>query len=330
MIVEHDVPLAPKTTLGLGGPARRLVRVTSTAELPDALALSDDILVLGGGSNLVIGDAGWPGVVLEIALRGVSIDCHSVSVAAGVVWDDLVAQMVRAGRAGVECLSGIPGLVGATPMQNVGAYGQEVSDTITSVRAYDRERREFVTMTPAECRFGYRTSVFRGSARWIVVDVTFALPRGERSAPIRYAELARALGVQEGERAPLQQVRDTVLALRRGKGMVVDPADPDSRSAGSFFTNPLVDAATAARVGGPQWPQPDGRVKLSAGWLIERAGFAKGTTRGRVGISSKHALALVNRGGATASELLALAREIADGVRARLGVELSPEPVIVQ
>ena len=329
MRVEHDVPLAPRTTLGIGGPARRLVAITSTAELPEALALDPKILVLGGGSNLVVGDAGWDGVVLAIALRGIAVDCDTVSVAAGVPWDDFVAQMVETRRSGIECLSGIPGLVGATPMQNVGAYGQEVADTITAVRAFDRERGELVTMTPAECAFGYRTSVFRGSTRWIVVDVTFRLPRSELSAPIRYAELARALGVPEGDRAPLQLVRDTVIALRRGKGMVVDPADPESRSAGSFFTNPIVDAATAARVGGPQWAQPDGRVKLSAGWLIEHAGFAKGHTAGRVGISRKHALALVNRGGATAAELLELARAIQDGVRTRMGVELHPEPILV-
>ncbi len=274
--------------------------------------------------------------MLEIALRGVSIDCNSVSVAAGVVWDDFVAQMVRESRIGIECLSGIPGLVGATPMQNVGAYGQEVADTITSVRAYDRERREFVTMTPAECRFGYRTSIFRGSARWIVVDVTFALPRGELSAPIRYAELARALGVTEGERAPLAQVRDTVIALRRGKGMVVDPADPESRSAGSFFTNPIVDATTLAaveaRVPGvtmPRWPQPDGTTKLSAAWLIERAGFAKGTARGHASISTKHALALTNRGGASAKEIVELARAVRDAVEAKFGVKLVPEPILV-
>jgi UDP-N-acetylmuramate dehydrogenase len=326
MRVETDVALAPLTTLGLGGPAKRYARIESVVDLRDALASEPNILVLGGGSNLVVGDAGFDGLVAHIAIRGIAVDCDTVTVAAGESWDDFVAQMVAARRVGIECLSGIPGLVGATPMQNVGAYGQEVSDTITSVRVFDRERGELVALTPAEGGFGYRTSVFRGSARWVIVDVTFCLPRGEESAPIKYAELQRALGA---ERAPLQAVRDTVIGLRRGKGMVVDPSDPESRSAGSFFTNPLVDAATAARVGGPQWPQPDGRVKLSAGWLIEHAGFAKGYTVGRAGISNKHALALVNRGGATASELLALAREIQDGVRARTGIELSPEPVIV-
>ncbi|HEY1554095.1 MAG TPA: UDP-N-acetylmuramate dehydrogenase [Kofleriaceae bacterium] len=325
LVVERDVPLAPKTTLGIGGAAKQLVRVTSLGELPEALALSPDILVLGGGSNLVIGDAGFAGTVLEIALRGTAIDRDSVSVAAGVAWDDFVAQMVEAGRAGVECLSGIPGLVGATPMQNVGAYGQEVADTIVSVRAYDRERGELVTMTRDDCRFAYRSSVFRGSARWIIVDVTFRLPRATASAPIRYAELQKALGT---ERAPLHHVRDTVIELRRGKGMVVDPADPESRSAGSFFTNPIV-APELAPAGAPSWPQPDGRVKLAAAWLIERAGFAKGHTHGRVGISNKHALALVNRGGATAHELLELARLIQDAVLARHGIALALEPIVV-
>jgi UDP-N-acetylmuramate dehydrogenase len=325
MNIERDVPLAPRTTLGLGGPAKRFVRVQSVVDLRDALASEPNVLVLGGGSNLVVGDGGFDGLVAHIAIRGIAVDCDAVTVAAGESWDDFVAQMIAARRVGIECLSGIPGLVGATPMQNVGAYGQEVSDTITSVRAFDRERGELVTMTPAECGFGYRSSIFRGSVRWVIVDVTFRLPRGEESAPVTYAELHKALGA---DRAPLQAVRDTVIALRRGKGMVLDPGDPESRSAGSFFTNPIVDPALAPP-GAPHWPQPDGRVKLSAGWLIEHAGFAKGYTVGRVGISKKHALALVNRGGATTQELLALAREIQDGVRARLGVELTPEPVII-
>lgn len=343
--VEHDVALAPRTTLGIGGRARRFVRVTTEAELLEALtaaeAAGDRVLVLGGGSNLVIRDGGWDGLVVHIALDGLSIegrpDHALVTAAAGVPWDGFVAHVVDAGLAGVECLSGIPGLVGATPIQNVGAYGQEVADTITAVRVYDRHTRTFETLAPEACGFAYRASRFKGHDRWIVTSVTFRLARGPLAAPIRYPELARALEVSEDGRAPLRQVRDTVIRLRRGKGMVVDPDDPDSRSAGSFFVNPIVDAATLAalraRVGEdvaiPTFPAPDGKTKLSAGWLIERAGFAKGTTRGSVGISSKHALALVNRGGATAAELLALAREIQDGVRTRLGIELSPEPVIV-
>ncbi|HUJ62715.1 MAG TPA: UDP-N-acetylmuramate dehydrogenase [Kofleriaceae bacterium] len=329
MIALRDVPLAPRTTLGIGGPARRLVQIEDERELREVLASDRDVLVLGGGSNLVVGDAGFPGTVIQLAMRDVRFAEHgAVFAQAGAVWDDLVAAAIDAGLAGLECMSGIPGLVGATPMQNVGAYGQEVSDTITSVRAYDRDAGEVVEYANAACGFGYRTSAFRGSARWIVLGVAFALEPSELSRPIRYAELARALGIREGERAPLPVVRDAVIALRRGKGMVIDPGDPESRSAGSFFTNPIV-AGELAPAGAPSWPQPDGRVKLSAAWLIERAGFAKGHARGRAAISRKHALALVNRGGATAAELLALAREIQDGVRDRFGIELSPEPVIV-
>ena len=324
MKIERGVPLADKTTLGIGGPAARFARVESIVDLKDALASEERVLVIGGGSNVVVGDAGFDGLVIQMAIRGTSIDCDTVNVAAGESWDDFVAQMVAAHRVGIECLSGIPGLVGATPMQNVGAYGQEVSDTITRVRALDRETRELVLFTPAECKFGYRSSMFRHTSRYVIVDVTFHLPRAEESQ-LRYAELQRALG---GERAPLASVRDTVITLRRGKGMVVDPSDPDSRSAGSFFTNPLVTAKQVPE-GAPQWPQPDGRIKISAAWLIEHAGFAKGHTAGHVGISRKHALALVHRGGGTTQELLALARSIQDGVRAAFGIALEPEPVFV-
>lgn len=345
MKYEADVPLAPLTTLGLGGPAQRLCKLEDISELGEILDHAKGagwpVLVLGGGSNLVIGDAGWSGLVLQMALEGVHVergDGHALVWArAGIVWDDFVAATIDDGLAGLECLSGIPGLVGATPLQNVGAYGQEVSDTIELVRAYDRERREIVTLTPAQCEFRYRNSVFRGSDRWIVLDVRFRLVRSATSQPIRYAELARALGVAEGDRVPLRRVRETVIALRRGKGMVVDPSDAESRSAGSFFTNPIVEAEVLAALEArlppgtqlPRFPAPDGKIKLSAAWLIERAGFVKGTTRGNVGISKKHALALVNRGGATTAELLAFAREIQDGVRATLGIELVPEPVIV-
>jgi len=333
MRVETNVPLASRTTLGLGGAARRLARIERVQDLRDALAEPDDILVLGGGSNLVVRDGGFDGLVLQMAIPGLAVDGTRVTVGAGVVWDDFVAEMVDARRYGIECLSGIPGLVGATPMQNVGAYGQEVSDTIAAVRVFDRQTNRIETMSPAQCGFAYRSSTFKGSARWIIVDVEFEL--ASEPGSIRYPELAAALGVGTGGMAPIRAVRETVIALRRNKGMVVDPADPDSKSAGSFFTNPIVDAPTLAQLEArlpgvtmPKWPAGD-RTKLSAGWLIERAGFSKGYTRGRVAISSKHALALVNRGGATAGELLALAREIQDGVRDRLGIELSPEPVIV-
>jgi UDP-N-acetylmuramate dehydrogenase len=339
--VQHDVPLAPLTTLGVGGAARQLVRVTSIAELRDALASAERVLVLGGGSNLVVADAGWPGLVIQIRLPGVDIEPRGdhaiVTAAAGVMWDDFVAQMVAAELAGVECLAGIPGRVGATPMQNVGAYGQEVADTITRVRALDRHTNELIDFAPEACGFSYRASRFKGGDRHVIVEVQFRLARSATSTPLRYPELTRALGIAEGAGAPLADVRRRVIELRRGKGMVVDPSDPDSRSAGSFFTNPIVDArafaAFAAKlppdITPPTWPAPHGTTKLSAAWLIERAGFTKGYTRGRAGISSKHALALVNRGGATATELLALAREIQAGVRDRLGIELAPEPVIV-
>jgi UDP-N-acetylmuramate dehydrogenase len=327
-----DAPLAPLTTLRLGGPAKRLVSVTSEAELVEAVGDSDEpLLLLAGGSNLVLPDAGWPGVVVRIETRGVERDGSVLEVQAGEPWDDLVAATVSDGLAGFECLAGIPGSVGATPIQNVGAYGQEVAETVRSVRVIDRTTGAIEELDGDRCGFAYRTSAFKRSDRWVVLAVTFALHADAASQPLRYAELTRALDVELGARAPLHEVREAVLALRRGKGMVLDPADPDSVSAGSFFMNPILDAATVAalRPSPPAFPQADGRVKTSAAWLIERAGFGKGYTRGRVAISSKHALALVNRGGATTAELLALAREIAAGVRERFGVELRPEPTIV-
>jgi UDP-N-acetylmuramate dehydrogenase len=242
-----------------------------------------------------------------------------------------VAATVADGLAGFECLSGIPGSVGATPIQNVGAYGQEVAASVRSVRVVDRSTWAVGELAATECGFGYRTSAFKRSDRWVVLAVTFALRRGAASQPLRYAELTRALEVEPGATAALDEVRAAVLALRRGKGMVIDAADPDTVSAGSFFMNPILDPDDYARLdpAPPAFPQPDGQIKTSAAWLIERSGFGKGYARGRVAISSKHALALVNRGGATTEELLALAREIAGGVRERFGVELEPEPTIV-
>jgi UDP-N-acetylmuramate dehydrogenase len=291
----------------------------------------EPLLLLAGGSNLVLPDAGWPGVVVRIETRGIERDGAALEVQAGEPWDDLVAATVEEGLAGFECLSGIPGSVGATPIQNVGAYGQEVSETVRSVRVLDRTTGTIDELAPADCGFTYRSSAFKRADRWVVLAVTFAVHRADSSQPLRYAELARALDLEPGARAPLCEVREAVLALRRGKGMVLDPADPDTISAGSFFMNPILDADTVAalRPRPPAFPQPDGRVKTSAAWLIERAGFAKGYARGRVAISSKHALALVNRGGASTGELLALAREIAAGVRERFGVQLEPEPTIV-
>ncbi|MDT7573392.1 MAG: UDP-N-acetylmuramate dehydrogenase, partial [Actinomycetota bacterium] len=295
------------------------------------------VLVLGGGSNLVVADAGFDGTVIRIASQGrtTTVDDKDVllEVAAGETWDGLVAACVADELAGIECLAGIPGLVGATPVQNVGAYGQDVSQTIVAVRAYDQERDEVVPA--ADCGFGYRWSRFKAEApRWVVLSVTYRLARTTAAAPIRYPELARALGVEVGARPPLVDVRDAVLSLRRGKGMVLDPADPDSRSAGSFFTNPVLDPAQfdalrerAADV--PSYPEPDGRVKVPAAWLVERAGFGKGAFDGPAGISSKHTLALVNRGTATTQDLLRVARAVRDGVRTTFGVELVPEPVLV-
>jgi UDP-N-acetylmuramate dehydrogenase len=334
--------LADFTTLRLGGPAGRLVEAADEAAIVDAVRAADadgtPLLVLAGGSNLVVADTGFPGTVLRIASRGVAEEGDRLTVAAGEPWDPFVARCVAAGRAGVECLAGIPGSVGATPIQNVGAYGQEVADTIVSVRVYDRAHTRVEELPAADCGFRYRSSVFkRTPGRWVVLAVTYALPRQAASRPIRYAELARALGVAEGETAPLAAVRDAVLALRRRKGMVLDPGDPDTVSAGSFFTNPVLDAAAFAalerRFDGmrvPRFPQPDGTVKTSAAWLIERAGFARGYGDPRtVAISSKHTLALTNRGEGSTEQLVALAREIAAGVRERFGVELEPEPVFV-
>jgi UDP-N-acetylmuramate dehydrogenase len=333
--------LSDHTTLRLGGPARAWVRATTEAELVSALSsVEGPALVLGGGSNLVVADAGFDGTVVEVATSGVRADVEDdrddptcggvlVTVAAGESWDAFVAQAVEHGWVGVEALAGIPGLVGATPIQNVGAYGQEVAQTVARVRVWDRVLRGVRTFAHADCGFGYRTSRFKADpGRHVVLDVTFQLTRASLGAPVQYAELARALGVRPGQRAPLPDVRQAVLGLRRGKGMVLDPADHDTWSAGSFFTNPVVDAAEVPE-GAPAWPQPDGQVKTSAAWLIERAGFGKGYGTGAVSLSTKHTLALTNRGGATTEQLLALARELRDGVETAYGIRLVNEPVLV-
>jgi UDP-N-acetylmuramate dehydrogenase len=332
--------LAPFTTLRLGGPAARFVEAHTDDEAIAAVREADPVLLLAGGSNVVISDEGFPGTVVRLLTRGISErtgDPVEVEVQAGEPWDAFVARCVREGLAGIECLSGISGSVGATPIQNVGAYGQDVSETITRVRVYDRVADRVEELANEACEFTYRSSVFkRNPGRWIVLAVTFALSRTPHSRPIRYAELARALGVDLGDTAPLAAVREAVLALRRGKGMVIDPDDPDSVSAGSFFTNPILTAdefeALRERAGAepPAWPEPAGCVKTSAAWLVERGGFRRGYGMpGPAAISTKHTLALTNRGGATTAELLALAREVADGVESRLGVRLVPEPVLV-
>jgi UDP-N-acetylmuramate dehydrogenase len=335
------VPLAERTTLRLGGPAAELVEVDTETEVVDVVRDADaagrPLLVLGGGSNLVVADEGFDGTAVAVRTRGVDVESDACSgatvrVAAGEDWDELVATTVAKGWVGVEALSGIPGLVGATPIQNVGAYGQEVAQTVASVRVWDRRRREVRTLAAADCGFGYRTSRFKADPEgYVVLSVTFQLPLGDLGAPIAYTELAHALAVETGDRAPATDVREAVLALRRGKGMVLVADDHDTWSAGSFFTNPVVEAEVAERLapGAPRWPLPDGRVKLSAAWLIGQAGFEKGVRRGAVGLSTKHALALTNRGEGTTAELLALAREIRAAVRERSGVELVNEPVTV-
>ena len=339
--------LADLTTLRLGGPAGRFVEAADEPAIVAAVRAADaagePLLLLAGGSNLVVADGGFPGTVVRIASRGVREEGDRLRVAAGEPWDPFVARCVGAGRAGVECLSGIPGSVGATPIQHVGAYGQEVAEAIVSVRAHDRARDAVVELPAAECGFSYRSSAFRRHpGRWVVLAVSFRLPHAPASRPVRYAELARALGIPEGASAPLAAVRAAVLALRRNKGMVIEPGDPDTVSAGSFFTNPVLDpsaferlqARARERLGAtavvPAFPQPDGRVKTSAAWLIERAGFARGHgDPATVAISAKHTLALTNRGAGTTGQLVALAREIAGGVREAFGVELEPEPVFV-
>lgn len=338
MLTRTAEPLADWTTLRLGGPARDFREVVSRADLYAAVEKSDGadeaVLVLGGGSNLVIGDDGFDGTVVHVSTTGVQTGSDArggveVTVEAGEIWDDFVTRAVAEEWIGVEALAGIPGTVGAVPIQNVGAYGQEVADTIAQVHAYDRVERRTRTLFNADCGFGYRSSAFkRDPDRYVVGAVTFQFRPGRLGAPVKYAELARALGVEVGQRAPAADVRDIVLRLRRNKGMVLDQGDHDTWSAGSFFTNPFV-CADALPEGAPAWPQPDGTVKSSAAWLIERAGFTKGYGNERVSLSTKHTLALTNRGGATTADLVALAREIRDGVRDRFGIELQPEPTFV-
>jgi UDP-N-acetylmuramate dehydrogenase len=342
------VKLADCTTIGLGGPARGFVRASTEAELIEAVRAADasgePVLILGGGSNLVVADEGFGGTVVQVATRGFSRGAEPglVTIAAGEGWDAAVARTVAEGLAGLECLSGIPGLAGATPIQNVGAYGQEVSQTITQVRVFDRKTRKTLNIPNEQCGFAYRTSRFRNPGGFVVLSVTFRLAVQTVSVPLRYAELAATMGVSVGDQVESTEVRSAVIELRQRKGMVIDPADPDTRSVGSFFVNPVVDAATLAvvekaarvRCGDdtrvPRFDAGDGLVKVPAAWLIERAGFSKGYHPGDgARISSKHTLALVNSGSASTATLMALAAEIRDGVRDAFGVSLAPEPVLV-
>ncbi|NOY92477.1 MAG: UDP-N-acetylmuramate dehydrogenase [Deltaproteobacteria bacterium] len=344
----RGVSLSEHTSLGLGGEAEAYITVREVAELKAALRYAErrgmPVLLLGGGSNLVVADGGFAGLVIALGMRGVELqregDVALLTARAGESWDAVVEYSVGEGLAGLECLSGIPGLAGATPVQNVGAYGQEVSQRLRQVDVLDRANLERRCMTPEACEFGYRDSLFkREPERFVVLSVTFALTPG--GAPsLRYAPLRDAFTDQTPS---LSRVREQVLRLRRAKSMLLDPSDPNSRSAGSFFTNPIVDRTTlnevlrrAVEAGViesvdemPHYALDDGRIKLAAGWLIERAGVAKGTRRGAVGVSAHHALALVHHGGGRTADLLALARDVRAKVRERFGVELLPEPVMV-
>jgi UDP-N-acetylmuramate dehydrogenase len=332
-----SVALSSLTTLRVGGPAGRYVTASTEADLVDAVRAADaagsPLLVLGGGSNLLVADAGFDGTVVHVRTRGVRVLQQDwcggilVQVAAGEPWDDLVADSVERGWAGVEALSGIPGSTGATPLQNVGAYGQEVAQTIARVRTFDRVSGQVRTFPSLECCFGYRTSRFKGDDRFVVLDVTFQLLPGPLSRPVGYPELGEALGVGAGGRAPVAEVRCAVLGLRRTKGMVLEETDHDTWSAGSFFTNPVVSAAVVPD-GASAWPQPDGSVKVSAAWLIERAGFSRGFPGegAPVRLSTKHPLALTNRGSACAEDVRALANRVRGAVAERFGIVLEPEP----
>jgi UDP-N-acetylmuramate dehydrogenase len=339
--VEGRELLAHHTTLRVGGPARRMIIAETETELVEAVrdldAAKEPIFVLGGGSNVLIGDAGFDGTVIKVATRGIGEDTAAcsgavITVAAGEQWDPLVQLSIESDWSGLEAMSGIPGLAGATPIQNVGAYGADVSELISAVRTLDRSTGHIKTLFPVECGFGYRTSRFKSDpGRFLMLSVTFQLRLGSMSQPIRYPELARALEVEVGQRAPAADVRQAVLALRSAKGMVLAEDDHDTWSVGSFFTNPLLSAVEALELpaAAPRFSQPDGMIKTSAAWLIEQAGFAKDYGHGAARLSSKHTLALTNRGGATAADLLSLAREIRGGVGARFGIELVPEPVLV-
>ena len=328
--------LSDLTTLRVGGKIADYRRASQEADIISIVSQADEqqipLLIVAGGSNILASDVGFDGIVLHIASSGTSLTrdaCSggTVTVAAGHSWDEFVASVVEFGFSGVESLSGIPGSVGATPIQNVGAYGQQVGDSIARVRTYDRHERAVKTFAASECEFGYRTSRFkREPDRYVILDVTFQLRNATESEPIEYAELAELLSVEVGQRRPLGKVREAVLELRRRKGMVLDPQDHDTWSAGSFFLNPVVAKVPE---GAPSWPQPDGGIKTSAAWLIENAGFEKGYSRGGAALSNKHTLALTNRGGASATDIVELAREIQQGVKKKYKIELEPEVRLV-
>ena len=346
--------LSSLTTSAVGGPAGNFIEARTEPEIIDAVrsadAAGEQVLIISGGSNLLVSDDGFPGTVIKIASEGFTVNAEdscggvAVVVQAGHNWDKLVEHAVRHAWSGIEALSGIPGSTGATPVQNVGAYGAEVSQTIAAVRTWDRERNAVQTFTNSELKFGYRDSILKqttvnGSPRYVVLTVEFQLPLGRMSAPIRYAELARALGVEVGKRAYANDVRREVLRLRGSKGMVWDSADRDTYSTGSFFTNPIVPAEVADTLPetAPRYPAgQDGQVKLSAAWLIDQAGFGKGfglepegVAGGRASLSTKHTLAITNRGSASAADMLAVARKVRAGVERQFGISLHPEPLLI-
>ena len=348
MKIQENISLAPYTTLRVGGAARYFIEGGTEQDVKEALDFAAErrlpLFVLGGGSNLVVADEGWPGVVLRIALRGVERDSQRgdaiFQVAAGENWDEFVARAVQANCAGLECLSGIPGSVGGTPVQNVGAYGQEVSQRITSVRVLEIASGTMNELPNESCGFAYRTSAFNTNQRnkYIVLKVGFRLTQDGRPT-LEYADLRKHFAGAKTS-PTLQQVRDAVRGIRQSKAMLLVEGDEDSRSAGSFFKNPVVSVAEAKRIDAlagqhvpgqilPQYPSGDGRVKLAAAWLIEQSGFAKGFSKGPVGISRKHSLAIVNRGGATARDIVALKNEIQARVFDVWGIRLEPEPVFV-
>jgi len=349
--IQENVALAPYTTLGIGGPARFFTRITEESQIPEALdfarARSCPVFILGGGSNILVADTGFPGLVLKIELRGIHTidDEHRgiIVAAAGETWDVFVQHCIDRDLAGIECLSGIPGTVGAAPVQNIGAYGQEICKRIISTRVLDREIEAPIELSNAQCKFSYRSSIFNTEYpdRYIILKVAFDLHTHGRPR-ISHPEIQSRLS-GSGSRPSLREVRQAVLEIRRAKGMIVSENDPDSKSAGSFFKNPVLTGEEAERIEAqarargllsgsesiPRFPFGTNKVKLAAGWLVERAGFPRGYTRGNAAISTKHALALINRGGATAQEILDLMHIIQDGVREKFGVMLEPEPVIV-
>ncbi|MDQ2838831.1 MAG: UDP-N-acetylmuramate dehydrogenase [Actinomycetota bacterium] len=317
----------------VGGPAGRFETAASTEALLQLIRQADrsqtPVLVIGGGSNLVVGDAGFDGLVVRVASDRVAIEGELITVEAGVEWDEVIRLALDAGLAGLEPLSGIPGSTGGTPVQNVGAYGTVTSELLDSLTVYDRRRDQVSSWSPADCGFGpHRSSVFKRNDRYVILDVTFRLRRSGTANPVRYAALADRLGVQLGARPPAREVREAVLGLRRDRGMILDAGDHDTWSVGSFFVNPVVSSVPEQATGSPQFADPDG-IKLSAAWLIEQAGFARGYGRdwgtGTVALSSKHTLAVTNRGGARTAEVMAFAAHIRDGVLAKFGVQLNPE-----